>query len=139
MMYNRDMKPKRWTTSNKAVFNLGYHLIWCPKYRRPVLVGEIEQRLRYLLNVKAEEIGITIDAMEILPDHVHLFVKCQPVASPRYIVQQFKGYTSRILRQEFQTLRTRIPTLWTRSYYVESCGHISEAIVKKYIYDQKKE
>ena len=128
----------RWTHSNKAVFNIGYHLIWCPKYRRPVLTGEVEQRLKALLNLKAGEIGLSIEALEILPDHLHLFVKCSPVHSPHFIVQQFKGYTSRILRQEFHQLRTRIPTLWTRSYYCESCGHISERTVKKYIEDQKK-
>lgn len=131
------MKPKRWTTSNKAVYNLGYHLIWCPKYRRPVLVGEIETRLKILLEEKAKELGISIETMMILPDYVHLFIKSQPVASPHFIVQQFKGYTSRILRKEFTTLRTRIPTLWTRSYYCESCGHISEQTVKKYIEEQK--
>lgn len=128
---------KRWTTSNKAVYNLGYHLIWCPKYRRPVLVEEVEKRLIVLLLQKAKEIFIEIQSISILPDHVHLFVKCSPVDSPHWIVQQLKGYTSRILRQEFATLRTRIPTLWTRSYYCESVGHISETTVKKYIDDQK--
>ena len=128
---------KRWTTSNKAVYNLGYHLIWCPKYRRPVLVEEIEKRLSALLFQKAKAISIEIESINILPDHVHLFVKCSPVDSPHWIVQQLKGYTSRLLRQEFATLRTRIPTLWTRSYYCESVGHISETTIKKYIDDQK--
>ena len=128
---------KRWTTSNKATYNIGYHLIWCPKYRRPVLVNEIELRLKELLFDKAKQIEITIDKLEVLPDHVHLFVKASPVDSPHWIVQQLKGYTSRILRKEFKTLRTRIPTLWTRSYYCESCGHISEDTIKKYIEEQK--
>ena len=128
---------KRWTTSNKAVYNLGYHLIWCPKYRRPVLVEEIEKRLSALLFQKAKAISIEIESINILPDHVHLFVKCSPVDSPHWIVQQLKGYTSRLLRKEFATLRTRIPTLWTRSYYCESVGHISETTIKKYIDDQK--
>lgn len=128
---------KRWTTSNKAIYNIGYHLIWCPKYRRPVLVGEIETRLKTLLFNKAKQLDVKIESLEVMPDHIHLFVKCSPVDSPHYIVQQLKGNTSRILRQEFATLRTRIPTLWTRSYYCESCGHISEATVKKYIEEQK--
>jgi len=131
------MSNKRWTTSNKAVYNLGYHLIWCPKYRRKVLVDGVEVRLRELLAEKASEIGVTIETMEIMPDHVHLLIKSTPVNSPHYIVQQFKGYTSRVLRQEFAGLRSRLPTLWTRSYYVESVGHISEATVKKYIANQK--
>jgi len=131
------MSNKRWTTSNKAVYNLGYHLIWCPKYRRKVLVDGVEVRLRELLTEKASEIEVTIETMEIMPDHVHLLIKSTPVNSPHYSVQQFKGYPSRVLRQEFAGLRSRLPTLWTRSYYVESVGHISEATVKKYIANQK--
>jgi putative transposase len=131
------MTEQRWTTSNKAVFNLGYHLIWCPKYRRKVLVDKVEIRLRELLLEKAAKIGVTIETMEIMPDHVHLFIKTTPINSPHYIVQQLKGYTSRVLRQEFAGLKTRLPTLWTRSYYIESVGHISEATVKKYIENQK--
>lgn len=128
----------RWTTSNKAVFNIGYHLIWCPKYRRKVLVGEIEARLKELLLEKAATCDFSIEKMEIMPDHVHLFVKSNPTNPPHWIVQQLKGYTSRILRFEFPSLKTRLPTLWSRSYYCESVGHISEDAVKKYIQDQKK-
>ncbi len=128
---------KRWEHSNKAVYNIGYHLIWCTKYRRPVLSEEVSQRLKQLFYEKAGEIEVTIEKLEVMLDHIHMFVKCSPVDSPHFIVQQFKGYTSRILRKEFSPLRTRIPTLWTRSYYCESCGHISEETVKKYIEDQK--
>jgi putative transposase len=112
-------------------------LIWCPKYRRKVLVGEVEKRLKALLQKKAEEIDVSIESLEILPDHLHLFIKAPPTAAPHWIVQQLKGYTSHELRKEFEQLRTRLPTLWTRSYYVESCGHISEDTVKKYIEEQK--
>jgi len=128
---------KRWTHSNKAVFNIGYHLIWCTKYRKPVLSEEVGKRLQFLLIEKSKEIGLDIQQLEILPEHVHIFVKCSPVDSPHFIVQQFKGYTSHILRKEFSPLRTRIPTLWTRSYYCESIGHISKKTVRKYILDQK--
>jgi len=128
---------KRWTHSNKAIFNIGYHIIWCPKYRRPVLVDQVEVRLKELLYQKATEVGVSIETLEVMPDHVHLFVKASPVDSPHFIVQQFKGVTSYTLRKEFHHLTTRLPTLWTRSYYCESCGHISEKTVKKYIEDQK--
>ena len=131
------MVSRRWKRSNKSVFNVGYHLIWCPKYRRNVLVGSVETRLKELLVQKAGELGTSIEKMEVMPDHVHLFVKADPTMSPHFIVQQLKGYTSRTLRQEFPTLRSRLPTLWTRSYYVESVGHISESVIKKYIEDQK--
>lgn len=134
-LYNVNMK--RWTTSNKAVYNLGYHFIWCSKYRRNVLVDPVDKQLRKLLLEKAKTIDVQIESMEILPDHVHLFVKCSPVDSPHWIVQQLKGFTSRLLRREFKVLRTRIPTLWTRSYYCEACGHISEKTIKRYIEDQR--
>jgi putative transposase len=131
------MATERWKHSKNTVYDIGFHLIWCPKYRRGVLKNEIETRLKVLLLKKADEIGVTIEKMEIMPDHVHLFVKSSPTMSPHWIVQQLKGYTSRILRQEFSELTTRLPTLWTRSYYCESVGHISEATVKKYIEEQK--
>ena len=126
----------RWTHSNKAVFNIGYHLIWCPKYRRRVLRGDIEVKLKQLLLQKAEQIKIRIEKMEVMPDHIHLFIKCSPVDSPHYIVQQLKGFSSRMLRLEFKEL-LRMPTLWTRSYYCESVGHISEKTILKYIEEQK--
>jgi putative transposase len=131
------MASERWKRSNKAVFNIGYHLIWCPKYRRKVLVSPVDSELKRLLFIKAKEIDVEIEKMEILPDHIHMFVKSNPTSAPHWIVQQFKGYTSFMLRQKFSFLKTRLPTLWTRSYYCESVGHISEATVKRYIEEQK--
>jgi len=128
---------KRWTLSNKSVYNIGYHLIWCPKYRRSVLIGEVRDKLILLLKKKSEEIGLEIAQIEVMPDHVHLFVKASPVDSPHFIVQQLKGYTSHELRGEFAHLRSKLPTLWTRSYYCESVGHISDATITKYIKEQK--
>jgi len=131
------MNNERWKHSNTTIFNISYHIIWCPKYRRKVLVNEVEDRLKTLLVEKAKEIGCEISIQEVMPDHVHIFIKTKPTLAPHYIVQQLKGYTSRILRKEFPKLKSRIPTLWTRSYYCESIGHISEETVKKYINDQK--
>ena len=128
---------KRWKKSRSATYNLAYHLIWCPKYRRSVLIDGIDVRLKELLNEKAIELGVVIETMEIMPDHVHLFVKCEPNDSPQWLVSQFKGYSSRFLRMEFPKLKSRLPTLWTRSYYCESVGHISESTIKKYIEEQK--
>ena len=101
------------------------------------MIGDIESRLREIFVERASELGITIETMEIMPDHVHLFVKSPPTLAPHHIVQQLKGVSSRLLRQEFPRLKSRLPTLWTRSYYCESVGHISEATVRKYIEDQK--
>ncbi|WP_299460075.1 IS200/IS605 family transposase [uncultured Microscilla sp.] len=128
---------KRWKSSKNSVYNLGYHIIWCPKYRRKVLTQEIQTRLKELLLSKAKDLGIEIETMEIMTDHVHLFIKAKPVDAPHFIIGQLKGYTSRHLRQEFPQLKSRLPTLWTRSYYIESVGHISEKTIKKYIENQK--
>ncbi len=77
-------------------------MIWCPKYRRKVLKDGVEIRLKELLLIKAKELNVSIETMEIMPDHVHLFVKTTPVHAPHYIVAQLKGYTSRVLRLENQ-------------------------------------
>jgi putative transposase len=131
------MNGKRWKRSTSTVYNIGYHFIWCPKYRRKVLVGGVADRLKNLLLQKANEIEVEIIQMEIMPDHVHLFVKSTPTNSPHFIVQQLKGYTSNKLREEFPSLKSRLPSLWTRSYYCESVGHISEETICKYIEEQK--
>ena len=127
----------RWKTNKSCMYNVGYHIIWCPKYRRDVLVGEVGIRLKELLYQKSSDNGWSIEKIEIMPDHVHIFIKATPSDSISHIVSQLKGYTSFILRKEFSVLRSRIPTLWTRSYYVETIGHISESTIKKYIEQQK--
>lgn len=127
----------RYHCSSHCVFNLGYHIIWCPKYRRKVLVNGVDERLKELLCQKASQIGVTIEKMEVMPDHVHLFVKATPIIAVHFIVNQLKGYTSRLLRIEYPHLRSRLPTLWSRSYYCESIGHISEKTIERYIADQK--
>lgn len=128
----------RWKTSKTAVFNLSYHLIWCPKYRRKVLVGEIKDRFIKLLYEKASQLQVEIVEINIQPDHVRLFVKTKPIYAPHFVIGQFKGYTSRILRLEFASLKSRLPTLWSRSYYVDSVGRLNEYTIKRYIQEQDK-
>lgn len=127
----------RYSVSKTCVYNLGYHLIWCTKYRRKVLSPKIELRLKELIRKKSEEIEVEIVEMETMPDHIHIFVKSKPTYSPHFIVQQFKGYSSRILREEFAELRSRLPSLWTRSYFCESVGCISADTIIRYIENQK--
>ena len=129
---------KRYTSNAHCVFNLGYHIVFCPKYRRKVLVNGVDERLKSLLSAKANELGITIENMEVMPDHVHLFIRSKPTYAVHFVINQLKGYSSVCLRNEFPWLRSRLPSLWTRSYFVESVGHISEETVRKYIEDQKK-
>jgi putative transposase len=111
--------------------------VWCPKYRRKVLIGNIEKRLKELLVERVKEIGCKLISLEIMPDHVHIFVEAQPTVTPNRIVANLKGYTSKILRQEFPELKSRLPTLWTRSYFVSTHGHVSTDVIKKYIEEQK--
>lgn len=127
----------RWKHSNKCLYNIGYHLIWCPKYRRKVLMGDVENRLKELLFSKSSELSCAIETIEVMPDHVHIFIKCPPTLSAHYIVQQLKGYSSNVLRKEFKHLKSKLPTLWTRSYFCETVGCISEETVKTYIENQK--
>ena len=131
------MVDQRYRKNQGAVFSLKYHLVWCPKYRLPVLVGTVADRLTVLLREKAAELDTQVRALDIMPDHVHLFIETDPTLAPAHIANQFKGFTSRVLRQEFRHLRSRMPALWSRSYYVGSVGHVSEATVKRYIANQK--
>lgn len=131
------MPTERYRRNAGAVFTLKYRLVWCPKYRRKVLTGPIESRLKELLHEKAGELDATILALEIMPDHVHMFVESDPTKAPAHIAAQFKGFTSHALREEFPALKTRLPTLWSRSYYVGSVGHVSDEVVRRYIAAQK--
>jgi putative transposase len=127
----------RYAKNAGAVFSLKLHLVWCPKYRRQVLTGPVAERFSALLREKTDELGMTVHALEVMPDHVHLFLEHEPTYSVAEIVNRLKGFTSRVLRQEFPALRSRLPTLWSRSYYAGSVGQVSEATVRAYIEGQK--
>lgn len=127
----------RWKSSSHCKYNLGVHIIFCPKYRRKVLIGKIESDFKTLCNEVSEKIGVEIISMEVMSDHVHLFIKYPPTLAIHYIVQQIKGTTSKVLRSRYSSLKSRIPTLWTRSYFAESVGTIKEESIKKYIENQK--
>ena len=127
----------RYRQNAGATYSLKYHIVWCPKYRRAVLIDAVADRLRALLAEKCGELGMAIRALEVMPDHVHLFVEGDPTRSVAEIINRLKGYTSRVLRAEFPSLKTRLPTQWSRSYYAGSVGHVSAATVGRYIAEQK--
>ena len=131
------MAASRYAKTAGAVFSLQFHLVWCPKYRRPVLTPPVDGRVKALLAAIADEHGMTIRAAEVMPDHVHLFVEADPTLCVAEIVNRFKGRTSRLLREEFPALRSRLPTLWSRSYFAASAGAVSEATIRRYIEAQK--
>lgn len=121
-----------------SVFLVNYHLVWCPKRRRKILVDRLAHRLRELVESKAKELGIQILALEIQPDHVHLFVSCTPQLSANQIAFRLKGYTSRILRREYPFLK-KMPSLWTRSYFVSTAGNVSSGTIQRYIDAQSRQ
>jgi len=131
------MSEARYRKNAGCVYNLHLHFVWCPKYRKKVLQGKVAERLKELLHEKAAALNTEVEGLEIMPDHVHLFVSVPPTDAPQYFANQFKGYTSRVLRREFSHLRTGLPCLWSRSYYVGAVGHVSAETVQKYIETQK--
>lgn len=131
------MSIERYRHIRGSVSTLTYHFVWCPKYRRKVLTGRVESSLRALIVAKAAELYCEIVALEVMPDHVHLFLKAPPTHAPQHIANQIKGFTSHELREKFPDLKSRLPSLWSRSYYVGSAGAVSSATIQRYIEQQK--
>jgi putative transposase len=127
----------RYAKNAGAVFSLKYHVVWCPKYRRPVLTGPVEIRLAELIREAAAMRDMIVHALEVMPDHVHLFIETDPRWAPAEFVGKIKANTSRVLREEFSHLRSRLPTLWSRSYFCATVGAVSEATIRRYIEAQK--
>ncbi|HLI47974.1 MAG TPA: IS200/IS605 family transposase [Chthonomonas sp.] len=122
--------------SGNRVHNLNLRIVFCPKYCRKCLTGEVATRCDELLREKCAELDCEGSALEIMPDHVHLFVAVTPDLAPNHIVAQVKGYISRVLRREFPHL-LKMLSLWTRSYYVGAVGHVSQTVVQAAIENQK--
>ena len=123
--------------TNTTVSLINYHFVFCPRYRRKVFdIALVEQRFKALVEEKCKELDIRIIAIECDKDHAHVFLNCLPTLSPSDIMQYIKGYTSRILRKEFIQL-SRMPSLWTRSYFVSTASNVSSDTIKKYIESQK--
>jgi len=132
------MKSK-YTHSTHCVYNIGYHLIWCTKYRKKLIYGKIETELKQLLVSKCEMLGVTVGSMETMPDHVHVFVRSRQVIEPAFLAAQLKGFTAHALLRRYPRLRRGwgAPAIWSKSYFCESVGHISEDTVQRYIQLQK--
>ena len=124
-------------SNNNVVYSCKYHVVWCPKYRRKVLKNGIDARLKELIHETCIEIGADIIEMEIMPDHVHLLIEVDPQYGIHKAVQLIKGRTSRVLRQEYPDIKSRLPTLWTNSYFVSTVGGAPLVIIKQYIENQK--
>ena len=115
---------------------INYHFVFCPRYRRKVLVKDVEQRFKDVLNEICEENDFLIVALEVMPDHVHVFLNALPSISPSDIMAKVKGVTSKRLRQEFKHLQ-HLPSLWTRSFFCSTAGNVSSETIARYIAEQK--
>ncbi|MGD0818026.1 MAG: IS200/IS605 family transposase [Methanomassiliicoccales archaeon] len=117
------------------VFLINYHIVFCPRRRKAVLTGHIKERLENIIHEVASGRHWTVIALEVMPDHVHLFISVEPNTSPNSVVKAFKGRSSRYMREEFPEL-LRLPSLWTRSYFNSTAGNISSETIQKYIENQ---
>lgn len=131
--------PKRaqLKTNHNIAFFCQYHVIWCPKYRRSVLGGEVKERLTEIILSVADELGAEVKELSIAPDHVHMLIDCDPSFGVYKIVKRMKGRSSRFLRAEFPRLKSRLPTLWTNSVCIVTTGGASISVIQQYIRNQK--
>src|ERR1700716_1613420 len=124
-------------TNANIAFQCAYHVVWCPKYRRKVIGGRMEQRLKEIIADVIAEKGAWLIELETMPDHVHLLVEVDPQLGVHKLVKAIKGRTSRVLREEVPWLKTRIPTLWTNAYFVATVGGAPLSVIQRYGAQQK--
>lgn len=131
------MEKLRHTTG--CVYQTAYHIVWRPVYRRDVLTEPVKSTLENMLHTIAYQHGMEILAVDVQPDHIHLFVSFPPAMSIANAVKLLKGISARQLRVIFPELRkrTRSDRLWAPSYYVGTAGHVSAETIKKYIEAQE--
>lgn len=128
---------KQYKTSHSWVYSCQYHAIFCSKFRRKIFVNGIDERLKELILEKQSEYSFEVLEMEVMLDHVHLLLDVHPQTGIAKVIAQIKGYTASQLRKEYPSLKTRLPSLWTRSKFVSTVGTVKLEDVKRYIEDQK--
>lgn len=127
---------QQYRRNSHTVSLVNYHLVWIPKRRKKVLVGDVEKRLRQIIWETCQEKDWVVIALEIMSDHVHLLVNVPPNVAAHEVVKSIKGRSSRYLRQEFPHL-LKLPSLWTHSYFVSTTGNVSSETIRKYIEEQR--
>ena len=131
------MQNITYKSNHSVYFSCKYHVVWCPKYRRKVLVEAVAKRLEQIIREVCKEHQAEVLSLEIMPDHVYLLVEVDPQFGIHRLVKLIKGRSSRYLRQEFRSLTTRMPSLWTNSYFVSTVGGAPLSVIKQYIENQK--
>ena len=127
----------KYKSNHNVVYSCKYHVVWCPKYRRSVLINGVDVRLKELIIETCKLHNVELIEMEVMPDHVHLLMEVDPQFGIHKAVKRIKGYSSKVLRSEFPWLRSRLPTLWSNSYFVSTVGSASLSAIKQYIENQK--
>jgi len=131
------MKNNKLKKQNHVTYDCNYHLIWTPKYRKSLLINGVDDDLKEIIQELSIELEFEIISMEIMPDHVHLLVSISPQLGVHKVIKRIKGRSSNILRKKYQNLRTKVPTLWTHSYFCATVGGAPLEVIKKYVEDQK--
>ncbi len=131
----------RLRSNHNVVFRCAYHVVWCPTCRRPVIIddesGGIDSRLKEIIAEVCKEPGAERIELETMPDHVHLLVGIDPQFGVHRLVKTIKGRSSRLLRSELPSLRSRLPSLWTNSYFVATVGGAPLEVIKQYVANQR--
>ena len=131
------MNKIAYKSNHHVYYSCKYHVVWCPKYRRKVLVEEVAMRLTQIMREVCQEHQAEVLSLEVMPDHVHVLVEVDPQFGIHRLVRLIKGRSSRLLRQEFPVLKRKLPTLWTNSYFVSTVGGAPLSVIKQYIENQK--
>lgn len=137
MLYTVPMSKLTYKSNRNVYYSCKYHVVFCPKYRRKVLVEGVVPRLEQIIREVCQEHEAEVLRVEIMPDHVHLLVECDPQFGIHRLLRLIKGRSSRFLRQEFPILKRKLPTLWTLSYFVATVGGAPLSVIKQYIENQK--
>jgi len=131
------MTISKYKSNRNVVYSCKYHIVWCPKYRRSVLNDFVQRELKTIIEEVCGLRKSAILAVELMPDHVHLLVEVDPQYGIHKLIKEIKGKSSRILRERFPHLRSRLPTLWTNSYFVSTVGGAPLSVIKQYVENQK--
>ncbi len=122
--------------TENSVSSINYHFIFVPKRRKAVLIQDIASRMQSIIFDLVTEHGWKLIALEVMPDHVHMFINAPTHESAAEIARWVKGRASRLLREEFPSLK-KLPSLWSPSYFVATTGQVSTETIRKYIENQR--
>ena len=129
---------KNYRVSGEIVYSCQYHVLFCSKWRRKVLAGQVAEHLRTLIEEKQEEFGYRLLGIDVTLDHVHLLLEIPPDESVGSVVKRIKGHTSHVLRGTYPELRSRIPTLWTRVSFISSMGNVALNDIEVFLDEQRR-